>query len=124
MKTPRQNNNGCNGSLKTFWSLDLLEDDVKQRWQGQDDPEHHEASHYTSWAQFKAILFTIMLNITEFTPDGLMDQLPNVVVPAKCASRNDLWVAIEQVQAAAKTLAEMKAIDATAQKCHKLKHPR
>jgi hypothetical protein len=95
--------------------LDLLEDDVKQRWQGQDDPEHREASHYTSWAQFRAILFTIIRNITDFTPDGLMDQLPNLVVPAKCASRNDLWVAIEQVQAAAKTLAEMKAIDATAQ---------
>ena len=95
--------------------LDQLEDDVKERWQGQDDPDHREASYYNSWAQFKAILFTIIRNVTDFTPDGLMDQLPNLVVTAKCASRNDLWVAIEQVQTAAKTLAEMKSIDATAQ---------
>ena len=95
--------------------LDQLEDDVKERWQGQDDPDHREASYYNSWAQFKAILFTIIRNVTDFTPDGLMDQLPNLVVTAKCASHNDLWVAIEQVQTAAKTLAEMKSIDATAQ---------
>lgn len=95
--------------------LDLLEDDVKQRWHGQDDPKLREAINYSSWAQFKAILFAITRNITDFTPDGLMDQLPNLVVPVKCASRNDLWVAIEQVQEAAKTLAAMKGLDATAQ---------
>jgi hypothetical protein len=95
--------------------LDLLEGDVKERWHGQDDPEQREASYYTTWAQFKASLFTIIRNVTDFTPDGLMEQLPKLVSPAKCASRKDLWVAIEQVQRAAKTLAEMKSTDATAQ---------
>ncbi len=56
-----------------------------------------------------------MRNVIDFTPDGLMDQLPNLVVTATCASRNDLWVAIEQVQKAAKILAAMKSIEATAQ---------
>ncbi len=59
-------------------------------------------------------VFTIISNTIAFTPDGLMENLPLQVVPAKCDSRNDLWVAIEQVQGAAKLLAEMKAIDATA----------
>ena len=95
--------------------LDRLADDVKKRWLGQEDPERREASFYSSWTQFKAGLFTIMRNVIDFTPEGLMDQLPNLVVTATCASRNDLWVAIEQVQTAAKILAAMKSIDATAQ---------
>jgi hypothetical protein len=95
--------------------LDRLADDVKKRWLGQEDPERREASFYSSWNQFKASLFTIMRNVIDFTPDGLMDQLPNLIVPATCASRNDLWVAIEQVQKAAKILAAMKSIDATPQ---------
>jgi len=95
--------------------LDRLADDVKKRWLGQEDPERREASFYSSWTQFKAGLFTIMRNVIDFTPEGLMDQLPNLVVTATCASRNDLWVAIEQVQTAAKILAAMKSLDATAQ---------
>eukprot|EP00291_Cryptomonas_curvata_P006684 CAMPEP_0172204618 /NCGR_PEP_ID=MMETSP1050-20130122/32077_1 /TAXON_ID=233186 /ORGANISM="Cryptomonas curvata, Strain CCAP979/52" /LENGTH=682 /DNA_ID=CAMNT_0012883239 /DNA_START=1649 /DNA_END=3697 /DNA_ORIENTATION=- len=95
--------------------LDMLEEDVKERWQGQDDPVQCEANFYTSWLQFRASLFTIIRNVIDFTPDGLMDQLPSLVAPTKCASRSDLWVVIEQVQGAAKTLAEMKSIDATAQ---------
>ena len=95
--------------------LDRLEDDVKKRWLGQEDTERREATFSSSWTQFKACLFTIMRNVIDFTPDGLMDQLPNLVVAATCASRNDLWVAIEQVQKAAKILAAMKSIDATAQ---------
>ena len=95
--------------------LDRLADDVKKRWLGQEDPARRDASFYSSWTQFKACLFTIMRNVIDFTPDGLMDQLPNLVVTATCASRNDLWVAIEQVQQAAKILAAMKSIEATAQ---------
>ena len=95
--------------------LDRLEDDVKKRWQGQDDTERREASYYSSWPQFKARLFSLMRNVLDYTPAELMDQLPNLVAPANCASRNDLWVAIEQVQTAAKSLAAMKAVEATAQ---------
>jgi hypothetical protein len=53
-----------------------------------------------------------MRNVIDFTPDGLMEQLPNLVVPATCASRTDLSVAIEQVQQAAKLLAAMKSNNA------------
>ena len=95
--------------------LDRLEDDVKKRWQGQDDTERREASYYSSWPQFKARLFSLMRNVLDYTPAELMDQLPTLVAPANCASRNDLWVAIEQVQTAAKSLAAMKAVEATAQ---------
>lgn len=95
--------------------LDLLAADVKVRWQGQDQEEHREASFYSSWLEFRASLFTIIRNVIDYTPDGLMDQLPILVEPNRCASRNDLWVAIEQVQGAAKLLAEMKSVDATAQ---------
>jgi hypothetical protein len=95
--------------------LDRLADDVKKRWLGQEDPARREASFYSSWNQFKASLFTIMRNVIDFTPDGLMEQLPILVGTANCASRIDLWVAIEQVQQAAQTLAAMKSIDATAQ---------
>ena len=95
--------------------LDWLEDDVKKRWQGQDDTEHREASYYSSWPQFKARLFSLIRNVLDYTPAELMDQLPTLVAPATCASRHDLWVAMEQVQTAAKSLAAMKAVEATAQ---------
>jgi hypothetical protein len=93
--------------------LDLLVADVKERWLGQDDPDQSEAHYYTSWTQFRASLFTTICHIIDFTPAGLMDQLPYLVAPAKCASRHDLWVALEQVQGAARTLAEMKSVSAT-----------
>ena len=62
--------------------LDRLADDVKKRWLGQEDPERREASFYSSWNQFKAGLFTIMRNVIDFTPAGLMEQLSDLVVTA------------------------------------------